>query len=378
MTSLFYTTILALLLGANTGFAQHMEMTAESSGNSLVVKLKAVNGNVVTGWSDIEFFLRNPTTSPEPDFATATIVVNTTDFPGVSIPYNGEDAQGTETGYKNYWFGISFSATTAKTYIQEQEYVLCTITSPTDLTGTNLELVHNDGFVPHYIALTSEAGVDRSNLSGGNKFYGLGAITCSPVNCPPTTPGANDILPVPGTFLPLPAELLTFSAAKVGRQQAMLTWETAAEEHLREFRIERSRDGRNWEKIGVEAAKGSHTQYSHLDNNPPAEVVYYRLDMQNLDGTKAYSPVRSVTFHQETGLTIAPNPSDGLVHLIWNTGEPASKREMQLFDLAGRLVLIQTTESNTAAIAITGLAAGAYWLRIRTGAETSSHQIIRL
>ncbi len=382
LKSIFYTAFFAFFF-SYTSSAQHLEMTAVLSGTStLLVKLKAVDGDVTIGWTDLEFFFRNPTTSTIPNFAGATITINTTDFPGILVPYNGMNIQGTETGYNNYWFGLSYGLTATRTYNQDQEYLVCTISSPSTLVGTNLELCHNESvnFYPHYIALTADGGVDVSNLSGGNKFYGTGKTICySPNNCPASTVGDNHILPISGTeSVTLPAELLNFAVEKTGQKQVLLTWQTAAETQLREFQIERSSDGITWKNIGAEGAKGSRSKYVYLDENPPTGTIYYRLNIQNLDGSRSYSSVRSVVFNQQTGLSVYPNPTADVVHIAWTTDEPETKRDIQLFDSTGRLILVSTTENNTISIDLSGLTAGVYLLRTTTGTQTNSQEIIRL
>lgn len=379
MKSAFYITLLIVLLGSNTGFGQYMQMTAELSGaTNLLIKIKPVGGNLTIGWSDIEFCIRNPDSSTDPGFAAAQVTINTTDFPGISLPYRGKNEEGSETGYYNYKFGTSFVGTTARTYIQNQEYVLCTITTA-GFSNTNLELCHNEpNFQPHYIALTDNHGNDVSNLiADGNKFYGESALICTP-NCPTTTAGNNHILPIAGTSSVLPVELLDFSVEKNGNQKAMLAWETATEKQLLGFQIERSSDGTNWEKIGLEPAKGSRSNYIYRDDYPPLDIVYYRLNMLEANGGSSYSPVRSLHFGRETDISVYPNPTTGFLQIKWNMEEEI-KREIQIFETTGRLIFTTITENkHYVSIDLSHLPAGAYWLRVNSGAQVWSRRVVRL
>jgi len=328
---------LALQIMAQPYFVE----TATISGNNIVIKIKPVNGSITCGWSDIEFFFRNGTGAPNADaaFTAATITVNTTHFPSVSIPYTGINLQGTEVNYNTYWFGVSFFPTTPQTYNQNQEYTICTITLSSSPSGFELELCHNEpNFTPHYVVLTDESGADKSNLTGTCKFYGPYATICEPDNCPNTTPGNNHILPLNG---PLPVELVDFQARKYGDHVARLDWRTAIEINFEAFEVERQHGG-NWAQIGKEPAKavgGSGATYTFYDVNTTAEEELYRLKMVDFDGTFEYSPVRSVQFDGEKTMRIFPNPATDVLYLQYGADMEEEDLQIELYDWTGRIVL---------------------------------------
>lgn len=331
-----------LFLALNGAGQPYFVSTAAISGNNIVYKIKAVNGSITCGWSDIEFFFRNGNGSPNADaaFTAATITVNTTNFPGVSIPYNpGGNIQGAEIGYTNYWFGISFSSTALQTYNQNQEYTVCTITLSSSPSEYALELCHNEPwFSPHYLVLTDEGGNDKTNLTGTCKFYGPGATICDPVNCPNTTPGFNHILPLNGST---PVELVDFQARKHGDHQARLDWRTAVEINFEAFEIERQH-GQQWEPIGREpawAAGGSGAPYTWYDTDARGELVYYRLKMVDFDGTFEYSPIRLVRFDSEQSMRIFPNPATDVLYLEYGTAMEEGNITVEIYDWSGRRVL---------------------------------------
>ncbi len=329
---------------ATQGIAQlYFQATATISGNSILYKIKPVNGNITCGWSDIEFFFRNSTTSPVADneFMNATIDVNTVDFPGVSIPYNGMNIQGTETNTNTYWFGVSFTGTTPKTYNQNQEYLVCTITLSSSPSAFAFQLCHNEPYYnPHYIVLTDRNGGDQTNLTGTNKYYGPGATICEPNNCPNSTSGNNHILPLNGAA---PVELVDFQAIKYGPHTARLEWRTAVEVNFEAFGIEWL-NGNSWEQIGWVKARGvdgggaSYTFYDQAVSDP---IAYYRLKMLDLDGTFVYSPVRTVSFDGDKSLRIFPNPASNEIYIQFGADVAEEDIRIELFDWSGRIVLQQ-------------------------------------
>jgi len=184
--------ILVVIFSITFCQAQYFQATMTNQGNDLVFSIRPNpgGGNITTGWSDIEFFVRWPSNSAAFNFGAIT--VNNTNFPGVPIALNGQNAQGSEVGFNNRWFGSSFSVTDTTTYTDGTEYELFRVTLDSPASGINFELIHNTNFSPTYLVLTSQGGVDLANPTG-NKFYGANATICAPQNYPPSTSGTNHI-----------------------------------------------------------------------------------------------------------------------------------------------------------------------------------------
>ena len=108
----------------------------------------------------------------------------------------------------------------------------------------------------------------------------------------------------------LPLELLEFTAQKEG-STALLKWITAQEKGVSHFAVERSLNGVDFEPIGsVKATNTPEThQYSFVDELPYNGVNYYRLRMEDYDGSYEYSQVRMVEFNlSESNIRVYPNP----------------------------------------------------------------------
>lgn len=367
--------LLFFLLCTLCSWAQpHFLVTATINGNDLQIKIKAVGGPITCGWSVFEFFFRNPNAAPNADaeFDAATITVNTTDFPGLTIPYNGSNLQGAESGYNNYWFGNPITPpTTTKTYNQNQEYLVCTISLSTSPTGFNFEMCHNEPyFTPHYLALTDEDGNDLTNLTGTNKFYGPDTIICNP-NCPVTTDGNNHILPLNGAQ---PVELIDFQARKHQLNAARLDWRTASEVNFNYFEIQRQHPDGHWESIGSvqgQAWAGDEAAYTFYDYDPPRETVYYRLKMVDNDGTFAYSPIRNVAFDDDNTLRIFPNPASDVLHIAFGAGMLKDDLLVELVSWRGKVVAqawlaVIPGATEKFAVGVYRLPAGVYLLRVST------------
>lgn len=89
------------------------------------------------------------------------------------------------------------------------------------------------------------------------------------------------------------------------------SWTTTAESNSDRFEIERSLNGKQWEKIGTVEAQGESAatiDYSFKDATPAGADNYYRLKMIDKDLTFTYSGVRSVSFDGNLSLALYPNP----------------------------------------------------------------------
>ena len=168
---------------------------------------------------------------------------------------------------------------------------------------------------------------------------------------------------------PLPVELVTFTATAEGNRAVRLAWATATEKNSQAFEVERSADGIAFDHIGTVAAAGSSSSarsYGLVDVKlPGAALLYYRLKQLDLDGTFAYSPVRSVALVGHAGLSLYPNPARTGAML---TGA-APGTVATVHDALGRQVTTATADAaGTAALVLPAeLPAGVYV--VRTGVQ---------
>jgi hypothetical protein len=168
-----------------------------------------------------------------------------------------------------------------------------------------------------------------------------------------------------GSSTPLPVELSVFTAEVNGRA-VRLAWTTASEKNSAHFEIERSLDGRSFERIGEVAAQGnttSPTGYTFRDSQTPKSptLVYYRLRQVDADGTATFSPVRAVPVGGAGPLTLYPNPARSAV----TVAGLAAGTEVEVLDALGRAVAHATAEADgTARLSLPdGLATGVYVVR---------------
>ena len=133
---------------------------------------------------------------------------------------------------------------------------------------------------------------------------------------------------------PLPVTLTEFGVKKEGNA-ASLVWKTTMETNSKEFEVQHSLNGKQWEILGVVAAEGESNvikTYSYTHTNPSNGSNLYRLRMIDNDLTFAYSRIVSEDFITEESAVLYPNPSSNFMKLKSGVEKIAS---IQIYDVRG-------------------------------------------
>jgi uncharacterized protein (DUF1501 family) len=187
----------------------------------------------------------------------------------------------------------------------------------------------------------------------------------------------------------LPVELISFNAEKANKADAHLSWRTANENNTDHFEIQRSTDGKAFIKMGQVKAKG-HTHeaqhYEFFDQNLPLStnsIFYYRLKINDLDGTFAYSEAKTILFNKDGSKIVAevyPNPSHGSIQLKINGGVQSDlMTEVVVNDYLGRQVLRinqQLAVDSIVDLNLEGKAMGVYIVIIRNGNSSLVQKVV--
>lgn len=137
----------------------------------------------------------------------------------------------------------------------------------------------------------------------------------------------------------LPVTLTEF-IVKNENNSAILNWSTVSEINFEGFEIQKSKDGKNWEKIGYIKSQLSNTaisQYSFTDLTPYNGENLYRLKMIDIDKTYEYSKINSIVFELPENINIWPNPTSDFVYIKSKTNELLS--HLEIVDMSGRIIL---------------------------------------
>ncbi len=211
--------------------------------------------------------------------------------------------------------------------------------------------------------LGGTAGVANTNTTGNVKVNGINSFS-------PFTFSAASI----GV---IPVKLNTFTVQKNGNR-VNLNWSTSVEINSREFVVERSADGTNWNIIDIVPAAGNSQSvryYSTTDNNPAKGINFYRIRQTDLDNRMEYSVTRQVLFQYESGVLVTPNPAGNHFNIYLNGNGNA---QILITDISGKLVRKFESGQNHILVNSTSLPRGVYYVKvISTSVVTVSRLILR-
>ncbi len=160
-------------------------------------------------------------------------------------------------------------------------------------------------------------------------------------------------------FTALPIELLRFEGINK-KNENVLTWETASEKNSQRFDIERSNDGKIFEKIGTIVTHNAASSYAFIDKNLSAPLHYYRLKLIDNDGSFSYSKIISISV--ETGhalsLRVYPNPTENSITL----SSADYTQPTRLYNMTGALIF--SSDITPTKINLSDVASGVYFLHV--------------
>lgn len=206
--------------------------------------------------------------------------------------------------------------------------------------------------------------------------------------------GANGALFSPGEQVdgtPLPVELATFRAVSVDEERARLAWTTASETNNAGFTVQHKQgdDPDGWRQVGyVEstAPGGTTTEpqsYSFVTTDLPVGTHQFRLRQEDLDGSTTLTEAVTVDVQMQGALTLdapAPNPVSAGATVSFAVKERA-EATLRLYNTLGQRVKTvyrgtpPAEQAQTVQVETSGLASGAYFLRLDVEGQTRTAQM---
>lgn len=327
------------LLGIIAGNAQTIRASLQPGSNSSSVRIYVQLSAAVpqTNISTIQFNLALPeSVTPAP---TLSWTPNPAVMPSSAV---WELDRNVDQGYINYPIIMITSPIIINTF---------NTTDPI-LIG---EATFNGGPVGNHEVrlLTLPGGGTIENLEVNNLFFVSGTPESVGTNLYFTMPGVTVFQEGDAYFgngiawaalgnISLPVKFLSFYAVK-SQSGASLTWSVENDIRNKEFVVERSANGRDFEAIATVPAKGngSHlNSYDLLDDNLNTfsnNNWYYRILQRDVDGTLTYSEVRNLNFGLNTAAQLFPNPAKTSTRLVFNS-PVAEKATVMIRDMNGKLM----------------------------------------
>lgn len=168
-----------------------------------------------------------------------------------------------------------------------------------------------------------------------------------------------------------PVTLISFTG-KIENGKAILNWATENEINNKGFDIEKSVDGRIFNKVGFvnsSAGTGAH-QYS-FSNELSGNVAWYRLKQIDNNGKFVYSNVIKVQQNVKGSTYFYPNPTKDVVNIVGN-----GIQNITVTNSLGKIVLQQKENlTNNAQLNMAAYSKGLYFVTVNTATDT---QVLKL
>ncbi|MEY4903699.1 MAG: hypothetical protein RLZZ292_1514 [Bacteroidota bacterium] len=233
------------------------------------------------------------------------------------------------------------------------------ISGAATLNTATLNVTLLNGFVPS--SGDSFTILDAASLTGGFTTTSLPTLGGSISWSIAYNSGNGTATLVASSASVLPIELITFQGKKQ-KNEVLLTWKTALEQNIRNFDIERSTNGFDFQVIGRSLAKGSNAHYTFIDEHPFQKNNYYRLKMNDLDGTFTYSTIININFvGNQNGIKIYPTIFENEIIIQHDEIEI---KNIQIIDAAGKRVQSFKDIGTNTRFDLSSLATGIYFIQI--------------
>ncbi|OIQ29901.1 MAG: hypothetical protein BM555_05530 [Crocinitomix sp. MedPE-SWsnd] len=175
---------------------------------------------------------------------------------------------------------------------------------------------------------------------------------------------------------PLATEMNDFEA-ELKNGIVELEWSTISETDLTNFEIEKSNNGIDWRSFGIIDATGGEnisSEYQASDQSPQVGLNYYRLKLNNEDGTSTLSDVKVIQI--EHLFSFKPNPANDLVQVQRST-EKNSTYAIEVTDFFGKIVFEKLFEESNETIDLSDIESGTYIMSVtRNGVKIESQRLI--
>ena len=181
----------------------------------------------------------------------------------------------------------------------------------------------------------------------------------------------------------LPVEFVSFGAMTFS-EKVKLYWATASEENCKEYILERTLNGLEFEEIARVRGGGNSTtllNYKAFDDSPKAGTNYYRLKQVDTNGKFHYSKVIAARFSPDApDLSIIPNPAADKALLTFSAAGRFDAL-IKVIDVQGKIVNVKQFKSvegiNEYSLNTLGLARGIYNVQLMVDDQNMVSRMIK-
>ncbi len=181
----------------------------------------------------------------------------------------------------------------------------------------------------------------------------------------------------------LPVELFNFTALDRGTH-VDLSWSVDHEKDIKNYEVQRSGNGIDFQAINSLdplANYGGPADYYMSDIYPLEGKNYYRIKINELDGSFDLSPIRVINRVEKFFFKIFPNPVNANLYLNYSNSNFHADLSAEIISRDGKIILstklnpeqgMHQTELN-----LSSLSAGLYYLRLKRGDYVQDFEVVK-
>jgi hypothetical protein len=166
---------------------------------------------------------------------------------------------------------------------------------------------------------------------------------------------------------PLPVTFMGIVATRE-KNTVNLKWDVASEDNVKEYQVERSEDGSNFNSAGsVRAAQKP--VYTYADLYASGGTVYYRLKSVDLDGKSKFSPIIKLVQNNSYSSTMRVFPTPARSQITIQHKKLSSNARLAVCTMDGRVLkyITPSASASNTVVDISSLSTGVYMIRLDEG-----------
>lgn len=174
-----------------------------------------------------------------------------------------------------------------------------------------------------------------------------------------------------------PLKLISFQATLINNK-VNLNWTSANEVNVRNFVIERSKDGITYAQIGTVNAKNlTEATYAYSDKSILTGTTYYRLRMNDNNGSFTYSNVATVSSKGSIKTEVFPNPA--INNISVSHSKAASGASITISTIGGQIFKSLNVEAGTVqtSVALDNFVSGNYIVTFYNNGEKTVSRFVK-
>ncbi len=182
----------------------------------------------------------------------------------------------------------------------------------------------------------------------------------------------------PISLLPVNWQSVT---ADLQNNNAVITWTVNQQANIKNYTVERSANGTDWNDLSVLANNGEMATaqtYSYTDAGPLSGANYYRIRETDMDGKTNISVIKEVVTTNNNTIAVWPNPAKDIIRIQQLNGGTKTLTA-KVYNQSGEMVTSGMLKNGINTLNIGQLSAGYYIVHIDlVSGEKYNQKIVKL